>query len=73
MVDFVLTSANQDLKLAQENAQEDAQNMIKYSKNKMEIQTNKTVLMVIKRNKLAITPIKIEIDGEVVCQKEMSH
>ena len=35
----------------------------------MEIQTDKTALIVIKPNRLAVDPIKIEIDGEVISQK----
>ena len=71
MDDFVITSAIKDLKVALENAQEDFQNMIKYfTINKMAIKTDKTALMVIKPNNIAVKPVKIKIDDEVTCQQE---
>ena len=71
MDDFVLTSAKEDLEVALEKAQLDAQNMIEYFKiNKMAIQTDKMALMVIKPNNIAVNPVKIKIDDEVICQQE---
>ena len=55
MNDFVLTTSNQDLKLSFKNAQKDAQDMIDYFKiNKMAIQIDKTALMVILPNRVAV-------------------
>ena len=70
MDNFVLTTSNQDLNLAREYAQKDAQDMIDYFKiNKMAIQTDKTALMMIKPNRVTVDPIKIKIDEELISQK----